>query len=121
MVKFEALFWIVSKFKVSIYLDNSANSRKRKRSMISTSYLNGNGTGEGSNNNNNGGGGGITPFGDLSELLTGSMIDGYRFIEKFNRDMMDQFMEYQKRVVSRLLWYLKKKNSISRKNNYYCC
>ena len=100
MVNFEALFWIVSKFKVSIYLDNSANSRKRKRSMISTSYLNGNGTGEGSNNNNNGGVGGITPFGDLSELLTGSMIDGYRFIEKFNRDMMDQFMEYQKRVVS---------------------
>ena len=72
--------------------------------MISTSYLNGNGTGEGSNNNNNGGGG-ITPFGDLSELLTGSMIDGYRFIEKFNRDMMDQFMEYQKRVVSTQLQY----------------
>ena len=66
--------------------------------MISSSYLNGNGTGEGSNNNN--GHGDITPFGDLSELLTGSMIDGYRFIEKFNRDMMDQFMEYQKRVVS---------------------
>ena len=70
-------------------------------------FLNGNGTGEQGSNNNNGDGG-ITPFGDLSELLTGSMIDGYRFIEKFNRDMMDQFMEYQKRVVSRVLWYLKK-------------
>ena len=50
----------------------------------------------------NGNGDSSTPFGDLSELLTGSstMIDGYRFIEKFNRDMMDQFMEYQKRVAA---------------------
>jgi len=39
-------------------------------------------------------------YGDLSELLTGSTLDGYRFIEKFNRDMMDQFMDYQRRVAA---------------------
>ena len=63
----------------------SPNSRKRKRMM---SHLNDSGSNS------------LTPFGDLSELLTGSVIDGFRFIEKFNRDMMDQFMEHQKRVAA---------------------
>ena len=38
-------------------------------------------------------------------LLTGSVLDGYRFIEKFNRDMMDQFLDYQRRVAaSQIRW-----------------
>ena len=42
---------------------------------------------------------------DLSGLLTGSVLDGYRFIEKFNRDMMDQFLDYQRRVAaSQIRW-----------------
>ena len=40
-----------------------------------------------------------------SGLLTGSVLDGYRFIEKFNRDMMDQFLDYQRRVAaSQIRW-----------------
>jgi len=43
--------------------------------------------------------------GDFSGLLTGSLVDGCRFIEKFNRDMMDQFLDYQRRVVaSQIRW-----------------
>jgi len=34
---------------------------------------------------------------DLKPLLNGSMLDGYKYMEKFNREMMDQFMEFQKR------------------------
>ena len=42
---------------------------------------------------------------DFSGLLTGSVLDGYRFIEKFNRDMMDQFLDYQRRVAaSQIRW-----------------
>ncbi len=42
---------------------------------------------------------------DFSGLLTGSPVDGYRFIEKFNRDMMDQFLDYQRRVAaSQIRW-----------------
>jgi len=37
---------------------------------------------------------------DYSKLLDGTMLDGYKYIEKFNRDMMDQFMEFQKRYTS---------------------
>ena len=37
---------------------------------------------------------------DLKPLLNGSVSDGHRYMERFNRDMMDQFMEYQKRAVS---------------------
>jgi hypothetical protein len=40
---------------------------------------------------------------DVTKLLDGSMLDGYKFIEKFNRDMMDQFMEYQRRFSSSYL------------------
>ena len=37
--------------------------------------------------------------------VTGSLVDGCRFIEKFNRDMMDQFLDYQRRVVaSQIRW-----------------
>ena len=36
-------------------------------------------------------------------LLKGDMNDGYKFVEKFNQDMMDQFMEYQKRHTSRYI------------------
>lgn len=44
-------------------------------------------------------------YGDFSGLLTGSLLDGYRFIEKFNRDMMDQFLDYQRRVAaSQIRW-----------------
>lgn len=32
-------------------------------------------------------------------------MDGYRFIEKFNRDMMNQFMEYQQQVSASQLRY----------------
>ena len=38
---------------------------------------------------------------DYTKLLrSSSMLDGYKYIEKFNRDMMDQFMEYQRRHTS---------------------
>ena len=42
---------------------------------------------------------------DFNGILTGSVLDGYRFIEKFNRDMMDQFLDYQRRVAaSQIRW-----------------
>merc|ERR1739844_74694 len=37
---------------------------------------------------------------DLKPLLNGSVSDGHHYMERFNRDMMDQFMEYQRRAVS---------------------
>ena len=38
-------------------------------------------------------------------MTGGSLVDGYRFIEKFNRDMMDQFLDYQRRVAaSQIRW-----------------
>lgn len=67
-------------------------------------------------NNSNASGGGLkkrrklsndssSQYGDFSGLLTGSLLDGYRFIEKFNRDMMDQFLDYQRRVAaSQIRW-----------------
>lgn len=34
---------------------------------------------------------------DFNQLLSGNLDDGHKYLEKFNKDMMDQFMEYQKR------------------------
>lgn len=34
---------------------------------------------------------------DFNQLLDGNLEDGHKYLEKFNKDMMDQFMEYQKR------------------------
>ena len=31
--------------------------------------------------------------------------DGYKYIEKFNRDMMDQFLEFQRRSQSSFIRY----------------
>jgi len=37
---------------------------------------------------------------DLKPLLNGSVSDGHHYMERFNRDMMDQFMEYQRRAAA---------------------
>ena len=60
---------------------SSSNSRKRKRiSMMSpmNGVMNGSISPDGGSGGGNSLGGGA-PFGDLGELLTGSMIDSYRF------------------------------------------
>ena len=69
-------------------LDSARQHKRPKKSPLSTS------TNPGSGNSH-----------DFSGLLTGSVLDGYRFIEKFNRDMMDQFLDYQRRVAaSQIRW-----------------
>ena len=37
---------------------------------------------------------------DDTELLKGDMEDGQKYVEKFNQEMMDQFLEYQRRYSS---------------------
>ena len=65
------------------------SSNKKRRKLSNASQYDGSGSSSG----------------DFSGLLTGSLVDGYRFIEKFNRDMMDQFLDYQRRVVaSQIRW-----------------
>lgn len=66
----------------SMVEDSESSSKKRRKLSNSSQYC------------------------DFSGLLTGgSFLDGYRFIEKFNRDMMDQFLDYQRRVAaSQIRW-----------------
>ena len=37
---------------------------------------------------------------DDTDLLKGDMEDGQKYVEKFNQEMMDQFLEYQRRYSS---------------------
>ena len=37
---------------------------------------------------------------DDAELLKGDMEDGQKYVEKFNQEIMDQFLEYQRRYSS---------------------
>ena len=95
---------------------SSSNSRKRKRiSMMSP--MNGvNGSmspdgGSGGGGNSFGGSGSGAPFGDLGELLTGSMIDSYRFdnttLKKLNRALCSRNFQNLKVILSPLTFYVK--------------
>jgi len=69
--------------------NSGPSSNKKRRKLSNASQYDGSGSSSG----------------DFSGLLTGSLVDGYRFIEKFNRDMMDQFLDYQRGVVaSQIRW-----------------